>query len=162
MLEKKEHLLFNKVKSLCVKPAKASSLGANRVKSPSCLSRSVNSAASIRDKKILQHKVNAGFGDRNMTRTYRMLKIWLWIPTFVTTAYQWTYLNLPFSIRISYMVFSDGFSRVLVMWRAPLLPSLLPLIRQEFSMHTACRNKCQVNAKAIKRCSWNAWRQVWL
>lgn len=59
------------------------------------------------------------------------------------------------------MVFSDGFSRVFVMWRAPLLPSLLPLIRQEFSMHTACRNKCQVNAKAIKCRSWNAWRQVW-
>lgn len=47
-------LRFNKVKSLSVKPAKALSLGANRVKSPSCFSRSVKSAASIRDKKILQ------------------------------------------------------------------------------------------------------------
>lgn len=49
-------LLFNKDKSLSLKPAKALSLGANRVKSPSCFSRSVNSAASIRDKKILQDR----------------------------------------------------------------------------------------------------------
>lgn len=49
-------LLFNKVKSLSLKPVKASSLGANRVNSPSCFSRSVKPAAFIRDKKILQHR----------------------------------------------------------------------------------------------------------
>lgn len=50
-----DDLLFNKVISLSLKAEKALSLGANRVKSPSCLSTSVKPAASIRDKKILQH-----------------------------------------------------------------------------------------------------------
>lgn len=61
-----------------------------------------------------------------------------------------TYLNCPFSLRISYIVFSAGFNRVFVRWRAPLLPSLLPLIRQEFSMHAACHNNSQVKSKPIK------------
>lgn len=47
---------FNMFNSLSVKAANALSLGANKVKPPSCLSRSINPAASIRDKKILQHK----------------------------------------------------------------------------------------------------------
>lgn len=46
-------VLFSMAKSLWDKLAKALSLGANRVKSPPCFSRSVRSAASIRDKKIL-------------------------------------------------------------------------------------------------------------
>ena len=49
-------ILLNKDKSLLLKPAKAWSLGANRVKSPSCLSRSVKPESSIRDKKILQQR----------------------------------------------------------------------------------------------------------
>lgn len=52
--------LFKKVKSLSLKPAKALSLGANRVKLPSCRSTSVKPAASIRDKKILQHREESG------------------------------------------------------------------------------------------------------
>lgn len=47
-------ILFRTLMSLSVSPSKASSLGANRVKSPSCLSKSVRPAASIKDKKILQ------------------------------------------------------------------------------------------------------------
>lgn len=36
-------------------------------------------------------------------------------------------------------------------WRAPSLPSLLPLIRHEFSMHTACHKKST---------SWKAKNQI--
>lgn len=48
--------LFKRDKSLSLSPAKASSVGAKSVKSPSCLSISVSPAASIRDKKILQQR----------------------------------------------------------------------------------------------------------
>lgn len=46
-------VLFSMAKSLWDKLAKALSLGANRVKSPPCFSRSIRSATSIRDRKIL-------------------------------------------------------------------------------------------------------------
>lgn len=49
-------LLFNNFKSLSLKPANASSLGAKRVNPPSVLSSSVSPATSISDKKILQQK----------------------------------------------------------------------------------------------------------
>lgn len=50
--------LFSSSKSLGVRPSKASSVGAKMVKEPSCFSRPVKPASSIRDRKILQSKQN--------------------------------------------------------------------------------------------------------
>lgn len=48
-----------------------------------------------------------------------------------------SYLKVPSSTRSWYMVDSAGEIRVFMRWRAPLLPSLLPRIKQAFSMQTA-------------------------
>lgn len=49
-----------------------------------------------------------------------------------------SYLKAPFFTRSWYILESAGVIRVFIRWRAPLLPSLLPRIKQAFSMQTAC------------------------
>lgn len=84
----------------------------------------------------------------NIQKIVAFLLVSYFIPVSIYTKKMLcTHLKPPFSTRISYIVFSAGFKRIFMRWRAPSLPSLLPLTRQEFSMHTACHENPQVKSK---------------
>ncbi len=71
-LEHDKGLTLQKRQVSLAEPCKSLICGSKRVKSPSCLSRSVRPAASIRDKKILQQ-----WNDTVKTRRRKRSSLWL-------------------------------------------------------------------------------------